>query len=782
MPLSVGFQIAVEITKLFPPREVLQSAATNLLNLARDFRKAGSDIVIEEDLAEIFGRLRISGQIERSFHEVFEVQNYVPLSDGCEIVLQPGPGPALSVARRQKRYLVTAVQLSLLGWTHNRDLLASMLASAMRKRHESGIPGASPDSGYEAIINTLASISAQSSSFDWSFYTLKVEQKLRLGIPTFQYAANYTRITPALLLGAMDCLFLVQRFPDDRITVSNEIGSITLIVWAHYVLELNVMVTGKVQTPIIFGKDSEIHVTIQWTKENADEAGELLFTQLEDHPGPEIRLLDPNMSVVLKSFPEDDNRRPIEGEDRHILCGWGKVYLERLINTNLITTYTDPIYKDAVNFITALAIHVSDRLSRGKTSSEMSEFDFIPEDPVSDTLVDSELNLISLEYWRILGSARMIFHGITVDDKVVDAHIHYLKQAVLTENDLPNSFDAFLKKVRQGMSRSSPAYRLFLQMKHLARVVLLFAYVADVESCAQMPLRLTCEYGNLGPQIAKICKHPDAKATVTYNDIFDGICDLLFNKNGDVDNQLRRPLSLFLGSDFGWSVFLSTRGDRDPTEVRPELIEVKMGTPTNIKTNERRFLLRDGTGLVRKDYPDSYPTFTGPSYLPRCAAKVSRRQEFWSTNRLDFESTLLFSVKPSPEWCDVLGPENAKPFEATSGFHGMQHALWQTLTTPDDICEHRIEVGAQKHIKLGPDAIALLGWGDQCEYDNPFPHRILIYLTKGDRRLRWLAIATQGHYSIRGSGRQVLLKSSKCCDECALAYVASLPGRWILIL
>src|SRR5438876_11760475 len=102
MPGFVGFQLALDVTKLIP---VALNAGSQLLALARDFRKSGSDLVVEADLAEIFGGAKILPQFEMSFREVVKVRQYIPLSHGCEIELQSGPGPTLSNALRDQRYL-----------------------------------------------------------------------------------------------------------------------------------------------------------------------------------------------------------------------------------------------------------------------------------------------------------------------------------------------------------------------------------------------------------------------------------------------------------------------------------------------------------------------------------------------------------------------------------------------------------------------------------------------------------------------------------------------------
>jgi len=70
---SWGFQLALELSNIFPLRDVAhvlgQAAGHQIMKLARDLRKSGSDIIVEADLAEVFGRARISSELEAKFKD-----------------------------------------------------------------------------------------------------------------------------------------------------------------------------------------------------------------------------------------------------------------------------------------------------------------------------------------------------------------------------------------------------------------------------------------------------------------------------------------------------------------------------------------------------------------------------------------------------------------------------------------------------------------------------------------------------------------------------------------
>lgn len=798
MPGYFGVQLALELSNILPVREVVQSSAAQVINFARLLRKSGSDVVVEEDLAEVFGRGRISPKLESDFTNAVKIQRFIPLRDGCEIELHSGPGPTLSRALRDRRYMATVIQLSLLGWTHKREDLASALATAMRARHEAGVPGASLDPGCEGIMNTLAACSSQTSNFSWTGYSEMVEEKLRREIPGFRYSSDYTRLSPALVLGAMDFLYKVQSLPEDRkIVVSNQIGSITFIIWAHYILGLDVTISGNLGAPVFFGS-SDPQVIIEWTKEEDDHSP--FAPRVLKGPDPEVRLLDGDMSVLLRVCPDLQDQGVLASDDRHPLLGWGTTFLRRTMNTNEIVQDDSPIYQDLVQFITAAAVYTSRRLF----------YDMLPYHKEKHLVErgSAARRSMALEVWRVIDAADVAFGGIDIDRKVVKSHIDCLHTDTLIPKTFPNAvLSRFSHATRLGLSFFSASNSInffFNVVDYLTEIILSLAHVAEIKSCAQMPIRIAKHRHHIGVLYAGFDEEAE-EHLVKPEDIFHFVSGILSSDIVKLADDVPRSPSgvnshLFLVSDFGWSVFFDTLWDKDPAEVRPDLVHVVSGTPTNIKTMEQKFLLRDGV-LLRggESHLEESRLFSGATYLPRCAAKASKRRELWSSRAREFELTLHYSITLSSEWRHHViasvgsGTEsNSDPseyfskVEDSNGFRAMQAYLWHTYLTPDDICAHQVLQEVQESTRLGPNAAALLGWDkvEEIVRQEPWPQRILVLLTRGNRHIRWLAMASSVDNLMYPSSRRRLcmLRSLHCCDDCALQHVSSQPGRWALVL
>ena len=99
MALSHGIQLSFELTNVFGGGARAVSATKALVNFARDLRKSGSDIVVEEDLADIFGRGRIESALEAQFKsDVLADTTIMPLHPKCDVQLQARPGPTVTRA------------------------------------------------------------------------------------------------------------------------------------------------------------------------------------------------------------------------------------------------------------------------------------------------------------------------------------------------------------------------------------------------------------------------------------------------------------------------------------------------------------------------------------------------------------------------------------------------------------------------------------------------------------------------------------------------------------
>lgn len=774
----VGFQLAIELSNVLPIKELAQAGITKVVDLARTLRKSGSDIVVEEDLAAVFGRGTVSADLERKFRAVVikrftgpEELPYTSLYNGSKIGLYGGPGPTATRALQDSTYLATVLTLSMLSYFHSRESLATMLSASMTKRTEEKVQGATGDPGYDAISGTLGVCSAETSSFQWSQYRQVVEDRLRSAMPDCRITSDHVGLTPSLFLGLMDFLYIAQRLPLDRkITIDCEIGCITVVIWAHYILELNVVIVGTPKGDIVFGNSNEQQIIITWTgMHNQPNDWDVLCW-----PDPTLkstnvilRLHEKDMSVILSCEPLETDRMTVDVDERHSLSGYGTTYIRRLFNNEILIKDDHPAYEESVRMILGLALHASKHLRR----------DFAYEKDTKQPRCGNPI--ITLEAWRILAATEVLFAGIGINIIECQDCAVCLGQTKFDEAFLLPS----LRELQNRFPHGSPgtAQNLLKILQGLSMLVILIACTSNLRSCQEMPIRLL-RHLPLQSKMLAFCDGHVPYIPLAVNDVFDALIILLdTDASRDLRNDTHR---IHLSSAFGWSIFLDTMGGKDPGCVSPHLIHVQKGTSTKIDTQERKQRIRDGRGNLKKFAPikQREVIFRLTKYTPRSFAHV-RKSDFWSTQSQEFEMTMYLDIEPFAEW----EAHGAVPFEGTLVYHRMHHSLWRTHSTK--ACDHFSDSDASctpTGRALGREAVVLashsIPWQFHLDDSDGIPEKIAILLTWRQPYLRWAAICDAVPTRSWRTGREVMLRTEMCCEACAVSQIMDLPGKWILIL
>ena len=129
-----NFQLSLELTNIFPAGSMIRhlegSVYQQIMTLARDLRKSGPNILVEEHSAAIFGRARIEADIEDRFKALVLLDTtIIQLHGNSSLALSVGPGPTVgrAFASKDRFYLSTIIQLSLLGWVLCTSQTSSMI-------------------------------------------------------------------------------------------------------------------------------------------------------------------------------------------------------------------------------------------------------------------------------------------------------------------------------------------------------------------------------------------------------------------------------------------------------------------------------------------------------------------------------------------------------------------------------------------------------------------------------------------------------------------------------
>jgi hypothetical protein len=763
-------QLSVELTNVFGG---LIGAVPwkKVLDLGRDLRKSGSDLVVEEDLANVFGRGKVVHALENQFKDSIKDTRIIPLHPTCIISLQSGPGPTVTRAMREqdRRYMSTVIQISFLGSLFNRTELATAIMECMSKRLEYGIQDTSGP-GFEDVIGVLEACSSQTSSFDWQSRTELVEKRVRSHFACFDRCKFSKDARPImtfpthLLLAAMDYLYLAQSLPEDRkMFCKSERGLVPLVVWAHTILGLTIVIRSQSHEDLVFGNcSSPAQVIIHWRDSAKWD------TAADDS---DILLLDKSMKVILKTSPDKmTDESEIEAHERHNLQSFGSLLIYRWLNQSFGTSDDSPIYQELIEYVLALVIIKSRRIERqnGKLSSGPGARDPQTPGPL----------WYSLEYWRIVSAAAVIFHGqISKLDDVqrkdsmlrVEMLVKSFHEMALEDPPLPRSLQQYLEKLQQTDKTATGVNNLIMR---LTLLVFIFSHVVDVDQCSELPI---CFERATTLSLLQIQEPLDRSLrTVKVNSytIFASILRLLIGSNfhdGDLDGDHSDHKHAFLMSDFGWSVSLHCVGDRDPSDVKSHLICVRRGVPTNHR-GERKSKIRDAEG-IGGSCPGTIIRDEGKeTYRPRCDLEVFNREEYYGSRTKEFWLSLRMDIRTAEN-------VSSRIWDDYTSYRELHDALWEVDIVQGNICNHSVK--SLETARLGLEIATFSGWGWQMNQGrDQIPQRICVCLTKGDRRARWLAIK----YFHDDPRRRVLLRGTGCCEDCALDTAIGCPGEWILIL
>lgn len=771
MPLPFAAQLSVELTKVLPVRQALSTVASSVYNTARDLRKSGSDLLVEEDLAAIFSRGKIEPKLQTHFRDAVKLGSVTPLHHGSLVMLDSQPGPTTQRAIRDQYYLSAVIQLSLLSWLHERSSLADTLVECMNKRHAINLPDSNNDANYDGIMGTLCAVSAETSQFPWALYIGLVEAKLPSTssdmsklIP--RTGNKWKSLTPTLLLAAMDYLYVLQSLPDDRIMqTQNCNGTMPLVIWAHYVLGLTVMVQGTPDGNIMFGEGARPNVIINWVtpKENDDD----------DSDDPDsVFLLDGSLEVVLHPYTSG-NMGILTSQERIPLEGYGTTFLRREFNRWTFVPNDAQLYSDCAQFSCVLALCMSQCITRS----------FLP------TAIPASVDFDTIPMWRVTGATELLFSGIEVDSSTIYNWTTKNAGGDLRSwgKNLPVSIKTHIEAQIDGKSSFLRTFGTFEVQSDgetafictfgipCAILILIFAHVSDLKACTGLPLVYGFHTLSFRDRFTKNLMNWNGKSKifVDEDEWFNQICKLLVGIRF-LDDVAKHD-NTFLLSEYGWSIFFTVVGESDPSDIDPTLLCVQRGVPLNPKTNERKYCIRDAPPIFDPQPPNAIVDKTG-SYVPRCISRVVKTVEHYSSRTSEFWRTCRFDIDESSYQAD---PALAR-YSIHCGYRLLHRNIWKVIQT--DPCEHAWK--EIEEVSLSIDAVTVKGFRGISPLQDDFEDRICILLVKGDWRARWLALAdltsrvdVQEHLR-----RNVTLRSSDCCEDCATKVAAQSRGKWLIIL
>lgn len=225
-----------------------------------------------------------------------------------------------------------------------------------------------------------------------------------------------------------------------------------------------------------------------------------------------------------------------------------------------------------------------------------------------------------IERWQVLEAAELTFQGIHMDRTGIDLLVSEFQESrakTVSHFDalLPPALNEYFDPIRR--EKRDKRHNHLLVQHALVRLAYLVAIVATIQSpakCAEMPILVNLSNLSGGGEHLE----PSSKNTRNPFSNFYSCCQMLVGAHFMAEEGKH---STFMVSDFGWTVYLPSLGDVDPTSLNPEHVCVHKGVPSNARTGERKYRVRDSSPSAFKYY-EHRVTDRGPTYIPRCLSKV----------------------------------------------------------------------------------------------------------------------------------------------------------------
>lgn len=755
-------------------------------------QSSGSDIVIEEDLAEIFGRSRIDRQLASSFRAAVAKSASTKLCEG--ITLDAGPGPTVlrGLSKYQDPYFSMVVQCSLLTSVLQKPSLAAAIKQFFEKKAEDAPPEhvlrATPSE--EGILGFLRACEEQTSSYNWRFILIAVARTL--GVPEKE---AFQPLPAVVFRGLISMLPLVQHFPEDRL-IHAELGSTDgaclLVVWAHHVLSLTVRVFtywNNRRTETEFGAGVaqliiDVRSVVDWVirepsvtlLESSPKQGNEELFRLE--PDPDESKIEAIYTVPAKGYGmaifEDiamdisPGREAVVEEMMLLTCGFALIISGHLRMTHHQNQDSNVLSGD-------------DGWSTPDGSQPASEL----EEP--DCPFVSDIPYLIKEA-RILRAAEMLFGMTKLNKKTIYQYMKLCEGKGFDANEGPsyriNAIFDHPTSEQNAWDKESVWPLLLKAAKYLSILILAFAHTQDLQYSSQLQLSF---------QYAALCKHPLAQILskwsgtepipVTELAWYQAIAMLMVSHDLRIDGS--NDSSPCLLSDRGWSIFLSSflqptenqaTQIRDPSYVSSGFFIVQKGVPC--RNGVRKHAIFDGPDKGRlADFEWQRVDSGGDVASLRCADKVAYGRPLYGERRDSFVVTLRFDSE-----------SHSRTYTRRAGYYELFTALWTVCKTKP--CEHAY--GTKDALTLPPGCSTVCSFGDQdglvddsTDLEFMDHERVVICLTAHSSAARWRALIAIAHSRVSGdldSSRRVLLRSSDCCFKCTVDQTSTSTEKWFVVL
>ena len=761
MPLTnTQFSLSVELTRVQPLKFLADNIGSATVALLRNFQNSGSDVLAENDVAELFRCHQIDENMAKVFREaIVHPQSSIwtswrPLFE--RLFLDSQPGPTVVRALGQREYFPMVIECSFLAWIHERR----SLATAFKRFFEKDLEDAPPDiiaanPKEENIVGIIKACEDQTAAFSWEGYIRAASADLHLSADQI-----LSPLPPVVFRSALRMFPILQSLYEQRtmvINCSKDDGVCALIVWAHHILGLNVLTNTYIDDPdsiedtgprqsVLFGKSFEPAQVILNLEKRSNVLSVILMAESE----------------TLFHFVPDIDEPVIDAIHKIPARGFGKHLLETLYFKKGKESAVEQMKHITCAFAMILSRHLSG--SNYPTGAFPIELNNSLKTNCGCSLSEQQLTQVMRLVFddECIAITTVEENAVIYSGKRFDEHLEIPRPVVIAYQETHG--DGLHSELAKFLWRNAVD-----RMRKLSVLILALSFVRN---CAKLSEFLLCNAQNFEKimeihPLPRFFKDWDGKSriNVSANTWFHAVALLMGGHKANLDYG-----SMSLLSSHGWSVFISTYGISDPSLTDAGYITIHPGVPS--RDGIRKHAIIDGPlqGVGSGDW--GIIERSGMATTLRCHKKI----EFH--NPLIGESSDAFFVN-----LRMVDNDDNRYLTRRTGYLELFHSNWGLQKT--EFCDHK-PTGVEK-LTLPLGCATASDFTDSPESRHPLNEQLLVYLTAGNHVSRWRALLAISHYhrhvaSAWDDHRQVLLRETGCCFQCTIDQAFLQGGRWFIVL
>ena len=583
MPLNnTQFSLSLELTRLQPLQFLSDNIGKATVDLLRRFQNSGSDVLAENDLAELFRCHQIDENMAKIFEEAI-VRPQSPIWTSFRPLLERvrldnRPGPTVVRALKQRDYFPMVVECSFLAWIHERR----SLATAFKRFFEKDLEDAPPDMlaanpKEENIVGIIKACEDQTAAFSWEGYLRAASADLHLSAGQI-----LSPLPPVVFRSALRMLPTVQSLYRQRtmvITCSKGDGVCAMIVWAHHILGLNVLTNTYIDDPdsientgprqsVLFGKSSEPAQVILNLEKRCSIPSAVLMAESE----------------TLFRFVPDIDEPVIDAIYKIPAHGFGK----HMFDIQNFKGAKESAIEQMVRITCAFVMILSRRLSGSNHPPGAFPMELDNSPKANRWCSISEQQLI----WIM----RLTFDDVSIATTTVERDADIYSGKPLDEHlEVPRPvYVAYRATHGDGLDSKLLNHLWRGAVDRMRKLSVLILALSFVRNGAELSDFLLCNAENFSAimeahPLSRLVKDWDGKSriNVSANTWFHAVALLMGGHKANLDYS-----SMSLLSSHGWSVFIGTYGTSDPSLSDAGYITIYPGVPS--RDGIRKHAIIDG--------------------------------------------------------------------------------------------------------------------------------------------------------------------------------------------